>query len=144
MTNHFLFQEGLWEGTGEITIPLSEKPYPLIVRWTVTALGNGRFKAVQRVEVESHEPMVNTFTLSGKEDGEFQINLENDSIGMFSGSGVSDRDKLAWEFTHNGMLEGYEVYERKSNEEYSFRAEYLGGEGVATVVSGNILLKGES
>ena len=142
MTVHFLFKEGLWEGSGEITIPLSEKPYPLIVRWDITPLSDGRFRAVQRVEVESHDPMVNTFTVGSSAEGEFQIFLENETIGMFSGTGVTDHDKVAWEFTHEGMLEGYEVYERKTEDEYSFRAEYLGGEGFATVVSGTIMKKG--
>jgi hypothetical protein len=144
LTKHFLFQPGIWQGSGQITIPLSETPFPLVVSWTVTSLGDGRFRAVQRVEVEDHDPMVNTFTVGSAAEGEFQIYLENETIGMFSGSGVSDNHRLAWEFTHKNLLEGYEVYERTDGDKYSFRAEYLGGEGFATVVSGTIMKKEES
>lgn len=138
MTTHFLFKEGVWEGSGNITLPLSDEPLSLTIQWTITPVDEGRFRAVQQVIVEGHDPMVNTFTVGSHAEGEFQIFLENEAIGMFSGTGVSDEKQLAWEFAHKGALEGYEVYQRQGEKEYSFHAEYLGGEGFATVVSGSI------
>lgn len=139
MRTHFLFKEGTWEGSGHITLPMTDDPFPLTVRWTISPLDEERFRAVQRVEVENHDPMVNTFTVIKPSEGDFQLFLENESIGMFAGDGVSDDTKLAWEFSHKGALEGFEVYELKGDDQYSFRAEYLGGDGFATVVSGNLV-----
>ena len=82
--------------------------------------------------------MTNVFTVSQQPSGDFQLFLENESLGMFSGQGISDDKNLAWEFAHYGSLEGMEVYERSTKKEYKFRAEYLGGDGVYTSIKGNI------
>lgn len=140
MTTHFLFQEGVWEGSGEITIPLADGPLPLHVRWTISALDDDRFQAVQYVTVDGHEPMSNTFTVGKVAGGEFQLFLENENIGMFSGEGISDEHKIAWEFSHKGGLEGFEVYERKEKGSYIFKAKYLCGDGLSTVISGDLIM----
>ena len=141
MTMHFLFHDGFWEGSGQITVPLAVEPLPLVVNWTVTPLDGERFRAVQEVTVEGQDPMRNSFTVKRISEGEFQVFLENEVIGTFSGTGVADEKKVAWEFAHKGALEGMEIYELVKQGEYSFHAEYLGGDGFSTTISGTIAEK---
>lgn len=144
MITHFLFHEGVWEGSGLIFIPLASKPFPLTVRWVVSCIDEDRFRAMQYVEVEGHEPIENTFTVNKVvKRGEFRIFLESAAIGMFSGTGVIDDKKVAWEFSHNNALEGLEVYELKGQDAYSFHAKYLGGDGFSTEIKGDLKVVGK-
>jgi hypothetical protein len=137
-STHFLFQEGEWKGTGRVTFSVSPEVLQFITKWTVTSLGNQRFRAVQKVEIPGQEMQTNVFTITKQPSGEFQLFLENEVIGVFSGEGVSDDKRVAWEFTHHGTLEGMEVYEKTSDNEYSFRAEYIGGDDYSTSIHGTI------
>lgn len=139
MKDHFLFRSGQWKGEGTISIPIAEEPFPITIRWTITELEKGQFRAVQVVEIDDQEPMNNVFTVSIPHESEFQLYLDNESIGgIFSGTGVVDDRKLAWEFAHSGEIEGYEVYEREEDGKYTFRAEYSGGDGFSNHVSGSL------
>jgi hypothetical protein len=110
-------------------------------KWVVTLLGEHRFRAVQRVEIPGQESQTNVFTITKQPSGDFQLFLENEMIGVFSGDGVSDEGKVAWEFTHHGTLEGMEVYEKTADNEYAFRAEYIGGDECSTSIHGTIVKK---
>jgi len=138
LNNHFLFNEGTWTGEGKILFSLTPDEVPFQIHWDIAAIDPQRFRAVQRVEMVDQETMINVFTITRQQSGEFQLFLENEVLGVFSGEGVSDERKLAWEFAHYGVLEGLEVYERKSDQEYDFHAEYLGNDGLATTVEGSI------
>lgn len=138
MNNHFLFNEGEWVGKGAITFALSPDEIPFDIRWNISAIDAERYRAVQRVEMEDQDTMVNVFTVTQQPSGEFQLFLENEVLGVFSGEGICDMKKLAWEFSHPG-LEGMEVYEKNSDKGYSFLAEYLGNDGMPTTVKGEMV-----
>lgn len=138
MSNHFLFSEGEWTGKGKIFFSLTPDEVPFQIHWDVVPIDLERFRAVQRVEMVDQETMINVFTITRQPSGEFQLFLENEVLGVFSGDGVSDERKLAWEFAHYGILEGVEVYEKKDDQQYNFHAEYLGNDGLATTVEGTI------
>ncbi len=139
MTHHFLFHEGQWVGSGEVEVPLSSESIQFQTKWTVSPLDEQRFRAIQHVEIIGQESMVNTFTITKKLEGEFHVFLENESLGVFSGDGVSDENQLAWEFAHYGSLEGMEVYERTKEDAYSFRGEYLASNGDTTTIRGSMV-----
>ncbi len=138
MTTHFLFHEGEWTGSGRVTFSMSPDVLQFTTQWIVTSLGDQRFRAVQHVEIPGQEVQTNVFTVTKQPSGEFHLFLENKVIGVFSGEGVSDDKRLAWEFAHHGALEGMEVYEKTSDSEYSFRAEYIGGDEYSTTIHGVI------
>ena len=138
MNNHFLFHEGTWTGEGKIFFSLTPDEVPFQIHWDIAAVDSQRFRAVQRVEMDDQDTMINVFTITSQPSGDFKLFLENEVLGVFSGEGVSDDRKLAWEFAHYGVLEGMEIYERKSEQEYGFHAEYLGNDGFATTVEGTI------
>jgi hypothetical protein len=98
-----------------------------------------RFRAVQHVEIIGQDSMVNVFTVTKQPQGDFQVFLENESLGIFSGNGVSDEKNIAWEFAHYGSLEGMEVYEFKKENEYVFRGEYLATNGDTTMIRGTLV-----
>jgi hypothetical protein len=139
LKEHFLFRPGQWKGKGNISIPLTDEPFPINVQWTISLLEEGKFRAVQVVEIDDQEPMTNIFTVSCQSDTEFQLFLDNETLGgVFAGTGIFDDKKLAWEFAHSGAIEGFEVYERGQDDLYTFRAEYSGGEGFSNQVSGSL------
>lgn len=135
---HFLFNEGEWAGSGRVTFSVSPEVLQFTTTWIVSSLGDQKFRAVQRVEIPGQDVQTNVFTVTKHSSGEFQLFLENDVIGVFSGDGVSDETQLAWEFSHHGSLEGMEVYEKTNDKEYSFRAEYVGGDDCSTTIHGTI------
>lgn len=135
---HFLFQEGTWEGTGRVSVSGRVDPLLFTTRWMVTGLGKDRFRAVQTVSLPDHATETNVFTVTKHPTGEFDLLLENEVLGIFSGQGVCDAGQLAWEFTHYGALEGLEVYNKGSETEYAFRAEYVGADDLATTVRGTL------
>lgn len=137
MQPHFLFTPGEWLGEGEVSFSFSPDKLTFKVRWVIFDESNGSFCSVQTVQIDSQEPMVNIFKCTPTEDGRFDIILENADLGSFQGGGIIHEKSLAWEFRHPGALEGYEIYERVSDTEYSLHAEYC-GEDVRTIISGHI------
>jgi len=138
LNNHFLFKEGEWVGEGHLAFSLVPDEVPFNISWSVAALDGERYRAVQKVEMEDQDTMVNVFTLTKQSSGEFVLFLENEVLGVFSGEGIRDDRLLAWEFAHYGVLEGLEVYEKKKDDEYRFHAEYLSNEGATTRVEGTL------
>lgn len=120
---------------------MSPEVLQFTTHWEVSLLGDQRFRAVQRVEIPGQEVQTNVFTITKQPSGDFQLFLENEVIGVFSGEGVSDEKQVAWEFTHYGALEGMEVYEKNSENEYAFHGEYTGGDDYSTSIHGTISKK---
>ena len=135
---HFLFQEGEWIGDGQVFFSTNPEVLCFNTTWSVSSLDKRRFRAVQTVRVDDREPMINVFTITKEPAGDFQVYLENDSIGVFSGRGVVDESTVAWEFAHYGSLEGMEIYEQAEEQGYNFHAEYLGEKGLSTTIRGKI------
>lgn len=138
MNKHFLFQEGEWTGTGRATFSANSQVLPFTTSWVVTGLGGDRYRAVQKVDIVNQGIQTNVFTVTVHPSGEFDLFLENEVLGVFSGVGISDPQQLAWEFAHHGSLEGMEVYDKTNENEYTFRAEYAGAGDFGATVHGTI------
>lgn len=135
--SHFLFKAGAWKGSGVVTFSHSPEQLPYVLRWKIEQDGEG-FQAEQEVEVEGIPPMCNRYSIVSGPDVAFSITLVNEVLGTFSGTGLLQDEKLAWEFSHPGQLEGLEAYERMPEGEYVFHSEYSGGDGFVTKISGTL------
>ena len=138
MNKHFLFQEGKWAGTGRATFSASSQVLPFTTSWVVTGLGGDRYRAVQKVDIADQGVQTNVFTVTLHPSGDFDLFLENEVLGVFSGTGICDPEQVAWEFAHHGSLEGMEVYDKTADNEYSFRAEYVGADNCGATIHGMI------
>jgi hypothetical protein len=136
--SHFLTQPGEWTGSGLITFSKLQNKLPFDVLWSISKLDENRTRATQKIVLEKEDPTTNVYIVTPKNDGDFEILLENEDLGIFSGKGVSDLKQIAWEFAHFGSLEGLEVYRKESDERYEFTAEYTGGDGDATKIEGTL------
>lgn len=134
---HFLFTAGSWKGTGSVMFSHSPEVLTFTTKWTIS--GNDRhFDARQEVVIEDLMPMVNSYVIDVPIHEKFTLNLTNEVVGTFSGHGVFNERKIAWEFTHPGLFDGFEVYERVSDTEYLFHAEYTGGDGYINKIYGSM------
>jgi len=139
MDPHFLFSEGRWLGAGQVTFSISPDLLYFRTCWDVSEKGaNKLFQCIQRVEIVGGDQMMNLFTVSNIEDQAFDISLQNEILGTFTGTGVIEKDLVAWEFREPGQLEGYEVYEQSALDEYSMHAEYISSDGARTMIRGKI------
>lgn len=141
MTDHsFIFKPGTWQGTGKITFSMAPDELPFSTSWQVTAKENEIIPITQVVIVEQfNEPLNNHFRISHITPTNFTIELENHLVGRVKGSGVLSDKIIAWEFrAAEEGFEGYEIYELKEDNTYAMKAEFLGGEGFRTIVTGTI------
>lgn len=136
--DHFLFQPGEWKGSGAVTFSHSPESLDYTLRWKIEQNAEG-LKAEQEVAVDGVSSMRNCYSIIAQKTGSFLIILTNEVLGTFSGSGVVQDEKIAWEFEHPGQLEGLEAYERITQDEYVFHAEYSGGDGFVTKISGSLV-----
>lgn len=138
----FLFQSGIWLGEGKISFATTNDSVRFYTRWKfvdTTAEGH-----VWLQEVELHEldqTNRNLFTISHPTNNNFQIRLENESMGCVTGKGIINPDVLAWELRDQPESEGFEIYNRQKNGEYLFRAEYASSAPYRTLIEGRLWLK---
>lgn len=121
----FIFSPGIWLGEGKITFSTSSTPLKFYVKWCVFPEQNQEIQAVQTIEIQgSQEHLVNQFTFSQLKPDSFSLTLESEATGRVNGKGVQDAKTIAWEFPIPERLNGFEVYEKQSNGDFSFHAEY--------------------
>ena len=139
MDPHFLFTEGQWLGAGQVTFSISPDLLYFRTRWDITPSSqNDLLQCLQRVEIVGGDQMINLFDVSNVSDDAFDVHLQNEILGNFTGTGVIEKNLVAWEFREPGQLEGYEVYERSALDEYSMHAEYISSDGARTMIRGKI------
>src|SRR5262245_34537670 len=139
MVDHFLFQSGEWLGAGQVTFSMSPDLLYFRTKWAVAPQGDETFQCTQTVEIIGGEQMVNVFfVMPSPDESVFEIVLHNELLGIFDGTGVMEEKVVAWEFRHTGVFEGYEVYERVADSEYSMHAEYLASDGARTQIRGKL------
>jgi hypothetical protein len=140
MYGHFLFQPGEWLGAGQVTFSNFTDLLYFRAFWSIVQQDEEEdFQCTQTVEIIQGNRMVNRFSVMPhlQENG-FEIILSNESLGVFEGTGVVDERLVAWEFRHQGLFEGFEVYERVSEDEYGMKAEYLASDFMRTIITGKI------
>ncbi len=138
MSKHFLFAPGDWLGTGQVSFSISPELLYFRTKWTCARPDEDTFQCTQTVEIIGGDRMVNIFTIRPLDKGSFDIVLQNEILGVFSGAGVIEENLVAWEFRSKGSFEGYEVYEKVQSDEYAMHAEYLSGDGARTKISGKL------
>src|SRR5438552_13036296 len=111
MKRHFIFETGDWLGTGQVTFTISPDLLYFRTKWSCVKPDDETYQCTQTVEIIGGDRMVNIFTVKAIDDHSFDIVLQNELLGLFSGTGVQEDDLVAWEFRHSGTFEGYEVYE---------------------------------
>lgn len=135
--SHFIFEPGEWIGNGVVSFTHSPDVLHFRVQWDIQALPENMFQCAQRVEIVGGEQMLNMFLVKNTKQDKFDITLENEVLGTFSGKGLLEENVVAWEFRHRGVFDGYEIYER-SDKGYSFRAEYFSSDQARTSIHGSI------
>lgn len=138
MPPHFLFAPGTWLGTGQVSFSMSPDILHFRTQWIISQIGKNIFHSTQTVEIVGGDRIINMFEVTPRNAGSFDIVLENELLGTFSGTGVSENLLVAWEFREKGVFEGFEVYRRVDGTEYSLHAEYLSSEQSRTMIRGKI------
>lgn len=143
MKPHFIFQAGEWEGEGSVSFTASEEKLPFKTLWNVEnkndLLG---IIATQTVTIEGYdEPVENNYIFADFTPSSFRIQLESEHIGQTSGNGVIDESTLGWEFREHPNFQGFEVYTRKSDDEYTFHAEFNSPDQFSTIIDGKLKKK---
>jgi hypothetical protein len=139
--NDFIFTSGVWLGEGKISFSSSPEFLRFYTKWDIQEESPGIMKAMQIVEMKGgDEQVINLFTFRDIKPTSFSVVLENEIVGMVSGSGICDEQVIAWEFRGQLAFEGFEVYERQENGDYFLHAEY-GSDQFRTTIEGLIWRK---
>ena len=142
-SNHFLFEPGEWLGAGQVSFTVSPDVLRFRTKWAILQQGAQSYNCIQTVFVENGDQIVNLFTVTPNNTDGFNIVLENQHLGTFTGDGILENALVGWEFREPGVFEGFEVYERVKEDEYSLHAEYLSSDLSRTTIRGKIWRKGE-
>ena len=142
MKDHkFIFTQGQWLGEGKINLSMSDEELPFFTRWKIPEKDDaGRVECVQEIQVAGlPDIMLNEFLFSKVKEGNFEIELENQSLGKVIGKGVASDGTIAWEFRMSDLgFEGFEFYEKVGPEEYKMHAEYATNDEFRTVIHGRV------
>jgi len=110
-------------------------------RWTVATVdGNGLIECTQEVQVKGlSDVMRNEFVMYNFANGAFTIDLENQALGRITGKGLINEKVIAWEFRVEEIgFDGFEIYEKEDDKNYSVRAEYATTDQFRTLIQGRV------
>lgn len=138
MHGHFLFEPGEWLGAGQVSFSVSPDILHFRTKWVVTQVDKNVFHSTQTVEIVGGDRIINNFEVLPDNKDSFAIVLENELLGMFRGKGLVEEHLVAWEFREKGTFEGYELYKRVNDSEYTLHAEYLSSDQARTLIRGRI------
>lgn len=134
--NDFIFIPGIWLGEGKITFNTSNDHIKFYVKWEITE-DDDTLKATQTIEMNGvEEHVINHFVFSEIKPTSFLVTLESEAIGLVKGKGLRNERLIAWEFPIEEGLQGFEVYEKQNNGDFSFHAEYGGPNDFLSLVEG--------
>jgi hypothetical protein len=141
----FLFAPGIWLGEGKVTFNASPEEVLFYTRWEIHEKENRGIFCKQFVEMQGiEERMENSFWITNIAEFSFSIELKNEMIEDAKGKGIIEKNKIGWEFRGGSTFEGFEVYERKSKEEYELHAEYASHDLFRTIINGKIWKKSQT
>jgi hypothetical protein len=144
MNNHtFIFMPGEWLGEGDVEVSIPTDPLKFYAHWHSYPMEDGIIKIHQDVEMAGFtEPMRNDFTLKNITKEKFAVELNNPMFGLASGHGLVSEKNISWEVASDDVeMEGFEIYERVSDDEYLMRAEYLSQDQLRTIIQGRVWRK---
>lgn len=138
----FIFEEGLWIGEGDIGFSTSPEQLHFYTRWQISKEDNSEIKCKQVVEMQgSDEHVENQFVLSKITKDSFVITLENDMIGLITGTGVISDKAIAWEFRKESGLEGFETFTLQEGGDYLVHSEYASQDQFRSIIDGKVWKK---
>ena len=84
--------------------------------------------------------MHNVFYIDILKGEKLKVELENHSVGRLSAKGIFDQNLIAWEYEKNldVAFEGYELFEKKENDQYQFRAEFMAEDQLRSKLEGKL------
>lgn len=142
MTQHsFMLFEGIWLGEGKIYLNMLEEELIFFTRWKIEKKDNdGRIACTQEIQVKGlSDIMTNRFVVSDCTPQGFAVFMENHAVGKVTGKGVIGPERIGWEFRVREIgFEGFEFYEKKSDELYAVHGEFSTNDDLRTVVHGTI------
>jgi len=142
MSKHpFIFSPGAWLGEGKIKLNMVEEELAFVTRWNCDSPDpEGKIECIQEIQVKGlSDIMHNQFVLYDMNSGEFAIDLENQALGRIVGKGLINDKVIAWEFRVEDIgFEGFEFYEKQSDDSYLMRAEYATSDQFRTLIQGRV------
>lgn len=147
MTTHpFILTPSAWLGEGKIQLNMVEEELAFFTRWNVGQKDEtGKIECIQEIQVKGlSEIMHNQFLFYDLAPGAFTIDLDNPALGKVTGSGLITDKVIAWEFRASDLgFEGFEFYERQSDDTYLMRAEYATSDQFRTIIQGKVWKQAE-
>lgn len=137
----FIFAPSSWLGEGKIQLNMVDEELAFFTRWNINNKDpSGKIEGVQEIQVKGlSDIMFNQFGFYDLTSSSFLIDLENPALGKVTGSGLITDKVIAWEFRANDIgFEGFEFYERQSDNSYLMRAEYATSDQFRTVIKGKV------
>ncbi len=110
-------------------------------RWNLVGINEeGKITAIQEIQIKGiADTMQNQFLITNLTSTEFDIELENASLGLIKGKGIIKENLVAWEFRDQEVgFDGFEFYEKQPDGSYLMRAEYATPDQHRTVIKGKI------
>lgn len=142
MFNHpFILEPKPWIGEGKIILNMVEESLGFFTRWNVSHLnGSEKIECVQEVQIKGlSEVMLNQFFFYDLSQNNFIVELENQALGRVQGKGIINEKVIAWEFRVAELgFEGFEFYEKQSDNSYLMRAEYSSSDQFRTIIQGKV------
>lgn len=137
----FIMTPGQWLGEGKIKLNMMDEELSFFTRWKIPKTDQkGKVECVQEIQVVGlADLMLNEFSFFNLKGNNFNIELENQSLGKVVGDGLVTPESIAWEFRLNSLgFEGFELYERSKEDEYKMHAEYATTDEFRTIIHGRI------
>ena len=137
----FIFSPGNWLGEGTIRLSMIEEDLVFFTRWKILEKdSSGCMECIQEIQVKGlSDIMINHFFLSEFSPLSFSILMENHAVGKVEGTGIINPAMVGWEFRAPEIgFEGFEFYERKTDELYHVHGEFSTNEDLRTTIHGKI------
>ncbi len=136
----FIFSPGKWLGEGRIRLNQFEEDLVFFTRWTVQQEEDDEIECIQEIQVKGlSDIMVNHFRIFQIESSTFSLVMDNHAIGTVQGKGILHEQAIGWEFRVLELdFEGFEYYEKESEEAYIMRGEFATTDQLRTTLQGRI------
>ena len=140
--DHFIFTPSVWEGKGKIRFNLSPEKLSFFTKWEIVQNNDKSISCIQTIDIlDVPDKMENSFHFTNIHNKKFLVSLSNEILGNVKGTGLFDKEIIAWEFKGNDLdFEGFEVFEKQENNHYLTKAEFTSKDQVRTFIEGSIWL----
>lgn len=137
----FILKPGFWCGEGKIQLNMIEEELLFQTIWNVLEKDSaGRISCIQEIQIDGlSENMKNELTFFNIHQESFSVEMTNHNIEKVVGTGIIDKNTIAWEFQENDLnFEGFEVYHIEEDGGYRMHAEYVTSDQFRTKIIGRI------